>query len=383
MHQFIIDTVVAWNQNKLFRFMSSIRMAVPVMLLLILAIAVGTGLESVYSAEIAKLAVYDSAWFNVLLGFLGVNIFTSMISRYPWKERHIGFVITHIGILILLGGSWVTKIYGIDGSMQIPEGQSSSTVIMPQLMLAYQFDGSPTGNQVQFSKPLFDKEGSALDDLNENFESLFTIEKLYSFAEINKGYSSGSGDASGPIGVGFQLKSAFFDVKEWLHSENQPILQMGPATIKLIIDESGTATKGKTRAAIAEKRPSSAVKTSNQIVLKNVQSGETVRSFSLSEMEKGLRYKNLELKVIKIFKRAIVADNKIAENLDPTGPANPAVELLVKQDSKEIREILYAKFPNFSVHESGIFGFRFEFQAGETESAELPAGHPPADMGDS
>jgi len=86
MHLKIVNLIMQLNQNKFFKFISSIRLAVPVMLGIIGAVAAGTIFESMYSADYAKMAVYASNWFYALMFLLGVNIFASMMSRYPWKK---------------------------------------------------------------------------------------------------------------------------------------------------------------------------------------------------------------------------------------------------------------------------------------------------------
>ncbi|MFN8944444.1 MAG: cytochrome c biogenesis protein, partial [Pseudobdellovibrionaceae bacterium] len=66
-----------------------------------------------------------------------------MIDRLPWKRRHLGFILAHIGILMIIAGSIQTLTAGIDGSMRIDIGGSSSTVSMPEteINVYSSFDG--------------------------------------------------------------------------------------------------------------------------------------------------------------------------------------------------------------------------------------------------
>ena len=51
-----------------------------------------------------------------------------MVSRWPWKAHHTGFVIAHIGILTLLAGSLVSLHRGLDSNMPLYEGETSDRV---------------------------------------------------------------------------------------------------------------------------------------------------------------------------------------------------------------------------------------------------------------
>ena len=386
MHRFMISAIIKLNQNIFFRYLSSIRLAVPVMLGLIISIAIGTILESRYSAEYAKIAIYDSYWFQFIILLLGINIFCAMISRYPWKKHQLGFVITHIGMLTLLTGSWITKIYGIDGSIQIQEGQSQNTVVLPRMMVAYQFEGSPTLSSVVFTKSLSEKRTDDLDFINNQIGHVLKVTRYIPFSEVEKGYAS-DGDTEGPVGISFGLKSAFFDVKDWLHSEENPEYQMGPATLKLIIDEPGsklsmtpvTSIKSKpfkkSDSVIIEKKASTGLR------VMNAKTNQLIRTILLSELQKGsVTIQGIKITADKIYQRAVVSDNKITENEDLTAPLNPAIELKIENGTEKFREVLYAKYEGFSLHQDGLFGFKFLFQgtegAIEASSHSLPAGHP-------
>ena len=108
------------------RFFSSVRLAVILLMVLIAGIAIGTICESRFDAKVARAYVYDAPWFSVWMILLGVNLAAAAFSRYPWKKHHTGFVITHAGIITLLIGSIVGRIWGIEGTMTIFEGDQPS-----------------------------------------------------------------------------------------------------------------------------------------------------------------------------------------------------------------------------------------------------------------
>ncbi len=128
-------SIVNSPKYKLFRFFASLKLAIIVLVGLAVALAVGTIIESKYDTPTAQFFVYRAVWFHFVLLMLGVNLFAVMVDRWPWKPRHTPFLLAHIGILILLAGSWLTDRFGLDGTMRVNEGETSAFVDLDQLLL--------------------------------------------------------------------------------------------------------------------------------------------------------------------------------------------------------------------------------------------------------
>lgn len=86
---------------------------------LIVASVIGTLYESNFDAKIARAYVYGAQWFNLWLLLLAANLACAAFSRMPWKKHHTGFLITHLGIIVLLAGSVIGKIWGIEGTVTL------------------------------------------------------------------------------------------------------------------------------------------------------------------------------------------------------------------------------------------------------------------------
>jgi ResB-like family len=119
----------AWS---IVRLLGSLKLAIPFLATIASVIAAATILEAQRGRDFAKWYVYDSPWFVALLGLLGVNIFCAAAARWPWKRHQTGFVITHCGLLVLLAGSMMTFLGGIEGQVRLEEGRTVSRMIMPQ-----------------------------------------------------------------------------------------------------------------------------------------------------------------------------------------------------------------------------------------------------------
>ena len=176
--------IVKLNKNKFFRYVSSVKLAIPLMLTLCIVVAWGTVVESQYNSEYSSLLIYKSDWFGILLMLLWLNIFCATLSRWPFKKHHTGFVITHIGLLTLLIGGSVTNRYGIDGQLSIQENQSGRAVVLPQLMFGYTINEQSSIQKVIFPKMLSPQDKNDLASINEELSHLISIEKYIPFAKV-------------------------------------------------------------------------------------------------------------------------------------------------------------------------------------------------------
>src|SRR4029077_16406307 len=95
----------AWQQNPIFEFFSSLKLAVVLLLVLIAGAIVGTLYESSFDAKVARTDVCGARWFYAQLVLSGANLTAPAFSRWPWKKYHTAFLITHLGIITLLIGS--------------------------------------------------------------------------------------------------------------------------------------------------------------------------------------------------------------------------------------------------------------------------------------
>lgn len=113
-------------------FLGSFRFALILIALSAFGVITGTFLESrADSHGVAEDWIYHNPLFQVLLGGYFINILFSTLSRYPFKRRHIPFIITHIGLLMIIAGVFVKSVAGTQGHLQLIEGSSSDELILP------------------------------------------------------------------------------------------------------------------------------------------------------------------------------------------------------------------------------------------------------------
>ena len=116
--------------GRLLSALSSLRLAVVVMLTLGGTCAYATFYEMSHGTPAVQREIYQTRGFAFLLGLLGVNIFSVMVSRWPWKKHHAGFLLAHVGILSLLAGSLISLHSGLDSNMALYEGETSDRVML-------------------------------------------------------------------------------------------------------------------------------------------------------------------------------------------------------------------------------------------------------------
>lgn len=67
--------------------------------------------------------IFESWWFRILLGLIGVNVVIGTIALAPWSARMLGVAITHAGVLIVLMGGLADILAAKEGYMHLKDGQ--------------------------------------------------------------------------------------------------------------------------------------------------------------------------------------------------------------------------------------------------------------------
>jgi len=144
--------------GRMLALLSSLRLAVVTMLTLGSVCGYATFYEMHNGTPAAQRDIYQTPGFAFLLGLLGLNVFSVMVSRYPWTKHHTGFLIAHVGILLLLVGSVVSLYRGLDSNMALFEGETSDRVALLEKALQVSVPGLGVSGTFPVA---FDKKGPA------------------------------------------------------------------------------------------------------------------------------------------------------------------------------------------------------------------------------
>lgn len=121
---------------RLYHFLGSIYFAIFLITASALFVVVGTLIEAkTESHDFAARYTYNNPIFIALLWGFFINILLSALRRWPFKVRHIPFLTTHCGLLMLLGGALVKSYFGVQGNMSIIEGAASQHIFQPDTLV--------------------------------------------------------------------------------------------------------------------------------------------------------------------------------------------------------------------------------------------------------
>jgi hypothetical protein len=142
----------AWLRHPVARFFASVKLAVVLLAVLIVAAIAGTIYESSFDAKVARAYVYGAPWFNVWLTLLAANLAVSAFSRWPWRKHHVAFLVTHLGIITLLTGSLIGRIFGTEGSITLFKGDppTNRLLVDERQLRVHDTDGIIKGYRAEF-----------------------------------------------------------------------------------------------------------------------------------------------------------------------------------------------------------------------------------------
>jgi len=114
---------------KVVHMLGSLKLALLLLSTIAIACAVATFYEAGFNAKIAQHYIYKAPWFLFWLGILCVNLFAVTLTRWPWQQKHTGFIVTHYGIILLLIGAVIGSRYGFEGNVTLEKDHAPTNRI--------------------------------------------------------------------------------------------------------------------------------------------------------------------------------------------------------------------------------------------------------------
>lgn len=139
--------------KQLLKALSSPILMTFLLVLLIVVLAMATFIENDFGTEVARMRVYNTLWFEIILALLGINLTARSFSLKLYKARKFSMFLFHIAFVIMIIGAGVTRYIGYEGSMHIREGESSSTLILQgnELSASFIVNGTRTTQKADFA----------------------------------------------------------------------------------------------------------------------------------------------------------------------------------------------------------------------------------------
>ena len=121
--------------KKVWSFLISMKLMVTLILLFAIASAVGTFVENDYGVNTSWALIYTSRWFEAIQILLGISIIGNIFRYKMIQKKKIPVLIFHIGFVVVLIGSGITRYYGHEGVMHIREGATENRMLSSDAFL--------------------------------------------------------------------------------------------------------------------------------------------------------------------------------------------------------------------------------------------------------
>ncbi len=150
------------------QFIGSIRLAVPLLVIIGSVLIGATFYESEVGSAVVQQEIYKSPWFGALMFLLAVNLSLSTLLRYPWKgARKVGFAIAHWGLVVIIAGSAAVIHLSVEGMLLArTDGGPVSTLRVEGDLLEVAAPGQETQQASLFIKDNGSVVPSHLGDLS-------------------------------------------------------------------------------------------------------------------------------------------------------------------------------------------------------------------------
>lgn len=164
--------------DKFFKIFFSMKMMTLGLFIFLAAIGTATFIESMYDTQTARIIIYNSLWFELVLAYLCVNLIANIFEHRMFRREKAAVLSFHLSFIIILIGAAVTRYYSFDGMMEIREGEKSNIVYSSDPYLWFKINDGKlqyTDNQKMFLSEITNNDFSI--DVNfPNHKTPVTIE---------------------------------------------------------------------------------------------------------------------------------------------------------------------------------------------------------------
>jgi len=131
--------------KRLFSILFSTRLMAMLFLIFAAAMGAGTFIESYYNTDTARIWIYNTRWFEVIMVFFVINFFGN-IKRYQlYKKEKWATLLLHLSFIFIIIGAGITRYISYEGMMPIREGSTSTEVFSDKNFLTVFVDGQYHG----------------------------------------------------------------------------------------------------------------------------------------------------------------------------------------------------------------------------------------------
>ena len=138
--------------QKLISFIYSTKLMAILFIAFAIAMAVGTFVENDYDTDTARIWVYNTWWFEAIMGLFVVN-FIGNIPRYRLlKRENWAVLVLHLSWVFIIVGAGVTRYFGNEGMISLREGETTNTYLSDRTYITVMVDGNYQGAPLRKKK---------------------------------------------------------------------------------------------------------------------------------------------------------------------------------------------------------------------------------------
>ena len=135
--------------RKILSFFYSTKLMAVLFIAFAAAMACGTFIESNYDTDTARIWVYNTWWFEVMIVFFVVN-FIGNIQRYRLlKKENWAVFILHFSWVFIIVGAGITRYFGDEGTISLREGETANAYLSSRTYITVLVDGDYQGKPLR------------------------------------------------------------------------------------------------------------------------------------------------------------------------------------------------------------------------------------------
>ena len=138
--------------RRFISFLYSTKLMAILFIAFAIAMAVGTFVENDYDTDTARIWVYNTWWFEAIMGLFVLN-FIGNISRYRLlKKENWAVLVLHLSWVFIIVGAGVTRYFGDEGMISLREGETTNTYLSDRTYITAMVDGNYQGAPLRKKK---------------------------------------------------------------------------------------------------------------------------------------------------------------------------------------------------------------------------------------
>jgi len=131
--------------RKIAQILFSTRLTAILFLVFAVSMAAGTFIEDAYNTVTARALIYNSWWFEAIMGFFLIN-FIGNIDKYRLlRKEKWATLLLHLAFILIILGAFVTRYFSFEGMMPIREGSTENVFYSDDTFLTVYIDGKING----------------------------------------------------------------------------------------------------------------------------------------------------------------------------------------------------------------------------------------------